>query len=147
MIIHYNAALENLNIQHNRDIRNRYAPFFLGHPVFSKTNINSPQLTLNNENIKRVHTHKHLGLLLTSNLDWSAQIHYVCLRANRKLAVIRKNKMLNRQTLDMLYKVTVKSVIDYGLPVYYQSLRVTEKTRLEQIQYRAAKIVTGVLKS
>ena len=31
--IHYNAALENLNIQHNRAIRNRYAPFFLGHPV------------------------------------------------------------------------------------------------------------------
>ena len=112
--------------------------------IFSKTNINSPQLTLNNENIKRVHTHKHLGLFLTSNLDWSAQIHYVCLRANRKLAVIRKNKMLNRQTLDMLYKVTVRSVIDYGLPIYYQSLRVTEKTRLEQIQYRAAKIVTGV---
>ena len=26
-------ALENLNIQHNRAIRNRYAPFFLGHPV------------------------------------------------------------------------------------------------------------------
>ena len=112
--------------------------------IFSKTNINSPQLTLNNENIKRVHTHKHLGLFLTSNLDWSAQIHYVCLRANRKLAVIRKNKMLNRQTLDMLYKVTVRSVIDYGLPIYYQSLRVTEKARLEQIQYRAAKIVTGV---
>ena len=55
-----------------------------------------------------------------------------------------KNKILSRQTLDMLYKVTVRSVIDYGLPVYYQSLRVTEKTRLEQIQYRAAKIVTGV---
>ena len=32
--------------------------------IFSKTNINSPQLTLNNENIKRVHTHKHLGLFL-----------------------------------------------------------------------------------
>ena len=44
----------------------------------------------------------------------------------------------------MLYKVTVRSVIDYGLPIYYQSLRVTEKARLEQIQYRAAKIVTGV---
>ena len=58
-----------------------------------------------------------------------------------------KNKMLSRQTLDMLYKVTVRRVIDYGFPVYYQSLRFTEETRLEQIQYRAAKIVTGVLKS
>ena len=31
------------------------------------------------------------------------------------------------------------------LPVYYKSLRQTQLSRLENIQYRAAKIVTGAL--
>jgi hypothetical protein len=39
----------------------------------------------------------------------------------------------------------VRSIIDYALPVFYHTLKVTEKNRLEQIQYRAAKLVTGTL--
>ena len=93
---------------------------------------------------RRVKQHKHLGLFLSENLDWSAQIHYVCMRANRKLAVLRKVKMLSRHTLDILYKITVRSIIDYALPVYYHSLKVTEKAKLDRIQYAAAKVVTGV---
>ena len=54
--------------------------------------------------------------------------------------------MLNRKTLDILYKVTVRSVIDYALPVYYHSLKVAEKAKLDKIQYSAAKVVTGVYK-
>ena len=45
----------------------------------------------------------------------------------------------------MLYKVTVRSVIDYGLPLYFNNLNQKEILKLNQIQYRAAKIVTGAL--
>ena len=44
-----------------------------------------------------------------------------------------------------MYKLTVRSVIDYALPVYCKTLNQTEIARLEQIQYRAAKLVTGAL--
>ena len=50
---------------------------------------------------------------------------------------------MSRQTLDLLYKITVRSVIDYALPVYFKTLKQTEISRLENLQYRAAKIVTG----
>merc|ERR1712105_30826 len=93
---------------------------------------------------KRVKQHKHLGLFLSQDLDWSAHVHYGCLRANRKLAVLRKVKMLSRHTLDILYKIAVRSIIDYALPVYYHSLKVTDKAKLDRIQYAAAKLVTGV---
>ena len=53
--------------------------------------------------------------------------------------------MLRRKTLDLLYKVTVRSVIDYALPIYANNLKLTEIARLEQLQYRAAKLVTGAL--
>ena len=114
--------------------------------IFSKKCLNnSPPLLFNDTVIDRVNTHKHLGLFLTSNLDFSFQINEVCLKANRKLAVLRSVKMLSRQTLDVLYKLTVRSVIDYALPVYYKSLKQTDIARLENIQYRAGKVVTGAL--
>ena len=86
-----------------------------------------------------------MGIYLSSTLSWSVQIKEVCLKANRKLSVLRSVKLLSRQTLDILYKLTVRSVIDYALPVYCKTLNQTEIARLEQIQYRAAKLVTGAL--
>ena len=104
---------------------------------------NSPPLLFNNNYIERVNVHKHLGIYLSSTLDWSVQVHEVCLKANRKLSVLRSVKLLSRQTLDLLYKITVRSVIDYALPVYFKTLKQTEIARLENLQYRAAKLVTG----
>ena len=67
------------------------------------------------------------------------------MRANRKLAVLRSVKMLKRQTLDVLYKLQVRSLLDYSLPVFYNSLSAKQKLRLDKIQYTAAKIVSGAL--
>ena len=104
---------------------------------------NSPPLIFNNNYIERVNVHKHLGIHLSSSLDWSLQLHEVCLKANRKLSVLRSVKLLSRQTLDLLYKITVRSVIDYALPVYFKTLTQSQIARLENLQYRAAKVVTG----
>ena len=82
-------------------------------------------------------------MFLTSDLDWSMQVNEVCLKANKKLSVLRGVKLLSRQTLDVLYKLTVRSVVDYGLPVYYNNLKLTELARLENLQYKAGKLVTG----
>ena len=114
--------------------------------IFSNKMLNnSPPLIFNENLIDRVNTHRHLGVYLTSNLDWSVQINDVCLRANKKLSVLRHIKLLKRNTLDLLYKITVRSVIDYALPVYANNLRLTDLARLDRIQYRAAKLVTGAL--
>ena len=86
-----------------------------------------------------------MGLFLTSSLDWNVQIHEVCLKANKKLSVLKGVKLLKRKTLDLLYKVTIRSVIDYALPVYANTLLQTEIARLERLQYRSAKLVTGAL--
>ena len=80
------------------------------------------------------------------DLSWSIQIQETCLKANRKLSFLRSVKLLDRKTLDLLYKVTVRSLIDYALPIYGNNLRQIEINRLEQLQYRAAKLVVGALK-
>ena len=58
---------------------------------------------------------------------------------------MRSVKFLSRGTLDVLYKLTVRSLIDYSLILYFHTLKVTEAARLNQIQYRAAKLCTGAL--
>ena len=58
---------------------------------------------------------------------------------------MRSVRCLNRSTLDLLYKLTVRSVIDYGLTIYFHTLKQTEISRLNQLQYRAAKLCTGAL--
>ena len=114
--------------------------------IFSKKCLNnSPPLIFNDIYIDRVNSHKHLGVYLQSDLDWTTQIQQTCLKANRKLFVLRSIKMLQRQTLDILFKVTVRSVMDYALPLYGNTLKQSELARLEQLQYRGAKLVSGAL--
>ena len=61
------------------------------------------------------------------------------------MAVLRSVRFLKRSTLDLLYKVCVRSTIEYGLVIYWHTLKPTEAARISQIQYRAAKICTGAL--
>ena len=114
--------------------------------IFSnKTLNNSPPLIFNETYVDRINTHRHLGVYLTSNLDWSYQINDVCLKANRKLSILRNVKFLKRKTLDLLYKITVRSVVDYALPLYSNNLKLTDLARLDRLQYKAGKLVTGAL--
>ena len=82
---------------------------------------NSPQLVFNETIIDRVNTHRQLGVYL--NFDWSFQINDVCFKANRKLSVLRHVKLLKRKTFDVFYKRTVRSLIDYALPINGNNLK------------------------
>ena len=106
---------------------------------------NSPSLIFNGNFIDRINTHRHLGVYLTSNLDWSYQINDVCLRANRKFFVLRNVIFLKRNTLDLLFKIAVRSVVDYALPIYSNNLNLTDLAHLDRLQYRAGILVTGAL--
>ena len=114
--------------------------------IFSKKFLNnSPPLKFNGIFVERVNLHKHLGVIFQSNLDWSAQINDVCLKANRKLSALKSVRQLSRKTLDLLYKLTIRSVVDYALPLYANNIKQTELCRFENLQYRAAKLITGAL--
>ena len=58
--------------------------------IFSKkVLLNSPALVFGGNYIFRVVTHKHLGIILSSTLDRTPHINYICLKARRKLNVLR----------------------------------------------------------
>jgi hypothetical protein len=111
----------------------------------NKTWPSNPDILFNNTKVEQVLEHKHLGLWLTPTLCWSKQVHEICMRANSKLAVLRSVHYLTRSTLDLLYKLQIRSVIDYGLCIYYHNLKQSDVYRLNQIQYRAGKLIAGAL--
>ena len=61
------------------------------------------------------------------------------------VSVLKSIRYLKRNTLDMLYKITVRSVIDYALPIYANNLKLTDLARLDRLQYKAGKLVCGAL--
>ena len=52
---------------------------------------------------------------------------------------------LNKATLDLLYKLTIWSVLEFSFVVYYQSLTEVQKSRIAQVQYRTARLCARAL--
>ena len=116
------------------------------HMIFSnKILSNSPPVLFDSVVVDQVYEHKHLGIWLTPTLCWSRHIQHICMKANSKLAVLRSVKYLSRTVLDILYKLQIRSVIDYGLTIFYNTLKQSDITRLNRIQYCSARLVTGAL--
>ena len=70
--------------------------------IFSgKTLNNSPPIIFDNKMIERVNEHKHLGIYLSSSLDWSRQVHEIGRKASKKLSILGSVEYLNRHTVDI----------------------------------------------
>ena len=116
--------------------------------IFSnKLQNNSLPVILDNTVIDRVGQHKHLGVILTPTLEWETHLKTVLRQANLKMSMLYKVKELSRSTLAIMYKMHVRSGIEYCLQVYGNGLNKTQIAKLERIQYRAARLATGTLAS
>ena len=108
-----------------------------------KKNINASPVFFNNHILDMVTSHKHLGITFNSTLTWNDHIDSICCKANKKIFVMAKLKnILDRKTLETIYTCFVRPALEYG-SIIWQSCTQTEGNRLEAIQLRAAKIITG----
>ena len=77
---------------------------------------NHPNIFLNGEPILEVDQHTHLGLTISNTLSWSVHINRVIAKADKRLNVIRRcQKVLPRSCKEMLYKTTIRPVLDYAI--------------------------------
>ena len=103
------------------------------------------ELKLNHIVLSRVRTHKHLGLVLNSELTWKDHVSYTCKRVSKRLGLLHKFKRkLNRATLSKLYLCWIRPIIEY-CSVCYDNLPIYDVNQLEKLQRRAAVICTGAL--
>ena len=91
--------------------------FILFNPCNSKDFL--PSLELEGKPIELVEEMKLLGLLITSDLSWSANTHYMVTRCNSKLWMIRRLKKLGADLTDLkdVFCKQIRSVLEYAAPV------------------------------
>ena len=102
-----------------------------------------PNLTFNGIPVAREDSTKHLGAHLDSRLNFSKHISEAVRKAMKGLSLLKYlSKYVPRRVLDLSYKLYVRPHLDYG-DVIYHNQRHDLMMLVEQVQYKAALIVTG----
>ena len=116
-----------------------------------------PEITFNGNPVIEVQEQKQLGLTLVSTLSFDKHIHEKLSKAKKNIGIIKHvSKYLPLKTLDQMYKVLVRSYLDYCDIIYHQPTKVNQPPlgetltapmeEIERIQYHAARAITGAWK-
>ena len=105
-----------------------------------------PPITMDQHQISQVNSHKHLGLIFTSNCTWHDHLEYIKAKAWYRINIMRKLKfVLDRKSLQTIYISFIRPVLEYA-DVVWNNCTQYEANELEKIQNEAARIVTGATK-
>ena len=106
-----------------------------------------PPLRFNNVQLQEVSSHKHLGVTLTSNLNWSTHVNNISDSARGRLGSLRYvAHKLPRPTLEHLYIALVRPIMEHASIVWFHLCQ-NDSQMLEQVQFEAARLVTGAMRA
>lgn len=118
--------------------------------IFGNRKVTSTNLTLGNQPIKFENHVKFLGLIFDRKLTWKKHFDYLEERSKPILNLMRyvqaNNFGMGTETLIMLYKSLLRSILDYGCQVF-NSASNSLKLKLDKIQYKGLRIALGALTS
>ena len=82
---------------------------------------------------------KIVGLILTDNLTWHRNTEYLTQKARRKLWIVRRMASLDLSHYQMydVYCKEVRSILEYGVPVWHPGLTRKDSAQIERIQRTA----------
>ena len=81
--------------------------------------------------------------MLSDTLNWSAQVEYMIARANKKIWLLRKMKILRLDT-DILvdfYCKEIRAILEFGVAVWHSGLTQKMSSQLERIQKICVNII------
>ena len=97
---------------------------------------------MNNSELSVTDLEKDLGILVSSDLEWSQPINTAVGRANRQLGLIKSSfQNLNEFTMKLLYKSLVRPHLEYGAAIWSPYWHY-DIDKLEANQRRATRIET-----
>ena len=122
-----------------------------------KNTVEHPPVFFNGISVKRVHDHKHLGLVFDSKLKFTKHINEKVSVARKWIGVIKHvSPYLPVKTLDQIYKMHVRPHLDYCDVIFHtpvithefdSSLTLNYQMNImEKTQYQAALAVSGCWK-
>ena len=108
------------------------------------------ELKMGNTTINLYEKVKFLGMILDQHLNWKAHITYTKAKGTQALNLLKKLSHTTwgakRDTMLMLYKATVLSILDYGCPIY-ASASENILNKLNPVHNSGLRLCTGAFKS
>ena len=103
-----------------------------------------PTLTFTGQTIPTTDSHKHLGLILSTDLRFHSHVNEIIRKVNTALSPLYTvASTLPRPLLDKIYTTYVRPHFDYCDAIFDGHLTAYDERRLETLQNRAARLVTG----
>ena len=104
-----------------------------------------PELVVNSKEIELVEEMRLLGIIITSDMKWTAKTLKMVTRANTKLCMLRRLKNSGAKTIDLvdIYCKQVRSLLEFAVPVCHGAITEEEKRDIERVQKSACHIILG----
>ena len=91
--------------------------------------------------------HKHLRMILDSNLSYEHHIKSILNKVNKAIGLLRKFQLIFPiHSLITIYKTFIRPHLDYGDVIYDCAFNESFHQRLESIKYDAAIAITGTIR-
>jgi hypothetical protein len=104
-----------------------------------------PNLKLDGANLEVLDEMRLLGLVITSDLKWTQNTESICKKAYNRLWMLRRLKALGADVFDLkdVYEKQVRSVLEFGAPVFAAGLNGEDSNTIERVQKTAANVILG----
>ena len=108
--------------------------------------VSGEPLVFQNNPIKEMTEHKHLGLIVSSNLSWNAQVTAMTEKAEKRLRYLTiARHHVTQGVLQNIYLTLIRPVMEYCCATW-SNISVASSNKLQGIQNRAARLVTGAMR-
>ena len=101
-------------------------------------------LTIDDEDIKIVDIHKHLGLIFSTDLKWTAHLESTLAKARKRAGLLRHIHLshhLPAKLTCQLYCTYVRPIMEYACPVWHSSASAADALALERVQASVARTI------
>ena len=107
---------------------------------------NHPSLNFNNKVAIQSTTHKHLGMILDTKLNFQEHLKDKLSKISKTIGLLRKlQKILIRPPPLTIYKSLIRPYLDYGDILYDKAYNSSFYLNLEKIQYNSSLAITGAI--
>ena len=117
--------------------------------LFHKGKQKPINLLFNGNKLAKSNSAKFLGVIFDQSLSWKDHINYVIGRCQKRINVLKllsgSKWGADKETMVTLYKTLIRSVLDYGCPVYNTASKSLKK-KLDVIQSQALRLCSGALR-
>ena len=91
-------------------------------------------------------SHTHLGMTFSKDLRFHHHVNTICNKVHKTLSPLYPiARYIPRPILDQIYKTYIRPHFDYCDSVYDGHITIQDATRLETLQNRSGRLVTGAM--